>query len=259
MASPSPAPPFSRERARSPRQKRSKTRGAPSDGIPSPVSSTLTRTSSPSCSTTTATEPSDGVCRSAFVSRLKRTRSTLSGADDRRVAVELGAQGYAARIRLGLEAAQRGLHEPGKGSLPELERERAGVDSRELEEVVDEETQRAHLFAQGRQVAVGWGEAVLEGLQHRLHRGQRGSEVVARPRHKLPAERGSLTGALSGSQSGRATRPSRTRTRPSRSSAATASRSRSGSRRGPSTTARSTRARRWRKDPSKRLCLRRGG
>ena len=44
------------------------------------MSSTLTCTSRSTCSTRTATEPSDGVCRRAFVRRLNSTRSIFSGA-----------------------------------------------------------------------------------------------------------------------------------------------------------------------------------
>ena len=39
--------------------------------------------------------------------------------------------------------------------VAQLERQRTGVDARELEEVVDEAAERAHLFAHRRQVALG--------------------------------------------------------------------------------------------------------
>ena len=52
------------------------------------------------------------------------------------------------RPRLGLEAADAGRDELGRaGASRELERERARVDPRELEEVVDEPAERPHLLA----------------------------------------------------------------------------------------------------------------
>src|SRR6266566_1761340 len=59
-------------------------------------------------------------------------------------------------------------------------------------------------------------------------------------------------------QAGRLTSSASTVTRPSRSSAATASESRSATRCAEAATRRSVAARRWRNEPSKRLCLRNG-
>ena len=65
------------------------------------------------CSTQTATEPSDGVWRSAFVSRLKSTRSIFAGRDERRgLAVERRpTSSILPRRRLGLEEPQRRVDE----------------------------------------------------------------------------------------------------------------------------------------------------
>ena len=138
-------------------------------------------------STRTATEPSDGVCRSAFVSRLKRTRSNLSGASrastPRRRRRRLSATPRASAS--GCEEPQRGVDERRDRHLLQLERERAGVDPRQLEQVVDERRERPHLLAQRRQVVVGGREAVLDRLEHRLHRGDRRAQVVARPGDEL--------------------------------------------------------------------------
>ena len=60
-----------------------------------------------------------------------------------------------------------------------------GVDARELEEVVDEQREHAHLLAQDRQVLLGVAEPVLERLEHRLHVRERRPEVVARPGDEL--------------------------------------------------------------------------
>jgi hypothetical protein len=69
--------------------------------------------------------------------------------------------------------------------LLELERERARVDLRELEEIVHEPPQRANLVAHGREVMLGGDDPVLDRLEHRLQRGERGLQVVARPRDQL--------------------------------------------------------------------------
>ena len=64
--------------------------------------------------------------------------------------------------------------------LPQLERERAGVDPGQLEEVVDELAQVADLVVHAGQVLVGRREAVLERLDHRLQGGEGRAQVVAR-------------------------------------------------------------------------------
>src|SRR5436853_348995 len=66
-------------------------------------------------------------------------------------------------------------------------RQRARIDARELEEVVDEPAQGAHLVAERGEVLVRRREAVLERLEHRLHRRERRPQVVARPRDELAA------------------------------------------------------------------------
>ena len=101
--------------------------------------------------------------------------------------VHVGAERDAAGVGLRLELSQRGRDERRDGHLLQLEREHPGVDPGQLEEVVDQRRERAHLLAQRREVVVGGGEAVLDRLEHRLHRRDRGAEVVARPGDELPA------------------------------------------------------------------------
>ena len=69
----------------------------------------------------------------------------------------------------------------------ELERQCAGVDPRQLEQVLDEKRQAVYLVAERREVVGGLGEPVLERLEHRLHVRERGPQVVARPRDELAA------------------------------------------------------------------------
>ena len=181
-------PPPRPERARSPRQKRSNIRSRASSPSPSPVSSTVTCTTSWFADTRTATEPSEGVWRRAFVSRFWRTRCSSTGANRARTRVaDLGVQPDAPQAGFGLDAPQRGEHRAGDGSLLELEAERSGVDLRELEEVVDHRRQRPCLLLERRQRLGRLHEAVLQRLQHRLDIGERGAEVVARPGDELPA------------------------------------------------------------------------
>ena len=67
---------------------------------PRRVSSTRDAAPSPaSGSTTTATAPSDGVCRSAFVTRFSRTRSILSGSQRARAAADRGVSSRTPRER----------------------------------------------------------------------------------------------------------------------------------------------------------------
>ncbi len=85
--------------------------------------------------------------------------------------VELGAEprceGHVARLGFGLERAQAGVDERPEGRVAQLERERAGVDRRELEEVVDEPGKVLHLFADRGQILLRGCESVLERFEHR--------------------------------------------------------------------------------------------
>ena len=103
------------------------------------MSSTLTCTSWSTCSTRTATEPSEGVCRNAFVRRLSSTRSIFSGAK-RAVPSSVDARGEldASPSRIGLDAAQARLDDRLESAARELEGERTRVDACQLEKVVDE-------------------------------------------------------------------------------------------------------------------------
>ena len=155
IARPRPAPPFAC-RAESSRQKRSNIRRAASGVRPFPVSSTVTRTWSGAGASVTATVPSDGVLRSALVSRLRRTRSTSSGAQrasgrPSSTIRSRGRYGRALRPRSRARTIRRGR----KGTLLELAGEGACVDARELEEVVDETGQAPRLILEGRRYSVG--------------------------------------------------------------------------------------------------------
>ena len=78
MASPSPAPPPG-VRAGSPRKPASKIRGSTSSGTPPPPSATETKASAPRRPTSTMTEPSAGVWRTAFSRMFRRARGELRG------------------------------------------------------------------------------------------------------------------------------------------------------------------------------------
>jgi hypothetical protein len=86
-----------------------------------------------------------------------------------------------------LEGAHARRHQVVHGRVAQLEHEQPGVEARELEQVVDEVGEGAHLLPQRGQVAVRVAEAVLERLDHRLHRRERRAQVVAGPRDELPA------------------------------------------------------------------------
>jgi hypothetical protein len=90
------------------------------------------------------------------------------------------------RARASASVPCRQLRTARQGSHAQLERERARVDPGELEEIVDEQRERAHLLAQRGDVVGGLGEAVLERLQHREHVREGRAEVVARPGDELP-------------------------------------------------------------------------
>ena len=90
-------------------------------------------------------------------------------------------------MRLRLDTPETRLDERGERRLAELEREQPRVDPRELEEVVDELPEHVDLLAHRRQVVLRLGEPVLDRLEHRLQRGERRPQVVARPGDELPA------------------------------------------------------------------------
>ena len=90
------------------------------------------------------------------MTRLKSTRSIFSGRDGRRrLAVDVGATSSTCRAAAsGSSSRSAESTRPATGSLLQLERQRAGVDPRQLEQVVDEQRERPHLLAQRRQVVV---------------------------------------------------------------------------------------------------------
>ncbi len=96
-------------------------------------------------------------------------------------------QPHAARRRVGLERVHAGRHEVGERSLLQLERERAGVDPREHEQVLDEPGEDLRLRPDRGEVLLRPREPVLERLDHRAQRGERRAQVVAGPHHELAA------------------------------------------------------------------------
>src|SRR6266545_2681557 len=100
-------------------------------------------------------------------------------------------------VRARLETADTGLDERGELGTPKLERQRPGVDATELEEIFDEPGQRENLFAQSGKVLLRLGESVLDRFQHRLHRGDRRTQIMACPGNELPAGVEELLQALS--------------------------------------------------------------
>ena len=69
----------------------------------------------------------------------------------------------------------------------QLDRERSGVDLRQLEHVVDEKRQRAHLLVQRGDVVVRCDEPVLGRFEHGPHVRERCAKIVAGPGDELPA------------------------------------------------------------------------
>ena len=93
------------------------------------------------------------MCRSAFASRLCSTRSTLSGAHRAVTDSPTCASSVTCRARASASTPRRHERdEAGELRLAQLERQRAAVDPRELEEVVGERRERANLVAQRGQV-----------------------------------------------------------------------------------------------------------
>ena len=90
-----------------------------------------------------------------------------------------------AGARLGRERLDAGLDERADRHAVGLERGVVRVDLRELEQVVDEHAERVDLLPHRGQVVLGLDDPVLDRLEHRLERGDRGPQVVARPRHEL--------------------------------------------------------------------------
>src|SRR5207249_2043191 len=88
---------------------------------------------------------------------------------------------------LGLEATDARGYELAQRHLAQLERERTCVDLRELEEVVDQRSERLGLLVQGGEVVLGRGQPVLDRLQHRLDRRERRTQVMTRPGDELAA------------------------------------------------------------------------
>ncbi len=78
-------------------------------------------------------------------------------------------------------------HKAVEAHVAQLQGELPRVDARELKEVVDQTGQVAHLVAHRRQVLLGGREPVLDGLDHRLERRERGAQVVAGVGHQLAA------------------------------------------------------------------------
>ena len=120
--------------------------------------------------------------------RFRRTLSILSGA--KRAVASAGPDGLQADAptrRLGADPREAALHDRGDRQLSQLERQRARLDPAELEEVVDELGEDAHLVAERGEVVRGLRETVLERFEHRLHVRERRAEIVAGPGDELSA------------------------------------------------------------------------
>ena len=86
-----------------------------------------------------------------------------------------------------LEAANARIDEPAERSVRQFEREHAGVDAREFEEVVDERAEPSRLLRQGLDVLVRGRDPVLDGLDHRPDRRKRRAQIVTCPGNELAA------------------------------------------------------------------------
>ena len=138
----------------------------------------------------TSTTPSAGVCRIAFITRLETTRDSPAGSavtsdallDLRRRAVRRAARAT------GSAPAIASLTTSPSATGCGLQRQHAGVDPGQLEEVVDHPHHPVDLGADlavvARRVV---GQAVLERLGHRPQPGQRRAQVVGDPRDQLAA------------------------------------------------------------------------
>ena len=157
--------------------------------MPSPVSSTLTRTPSTSPATNTATEPSPGVWRRALARRLsEHALEVVRGAPRRRRGrIHAGLDPDAPRLGARGDPAHAAVHQAIETHVAQLHGELSPVDARELEEVIDQAGEVAHLVAHGREVLLGGCEPVLDGLEHRLERREGGAQVVAGMSHQLAA------------------------------------------------------------------------
>ena len=174
MARPSPAPrPTAGSRtgvrAGLPCQATSKTRSMSSLEMPPHASVTLSSIASPTCRPVTSTTPSAGVCRIALMSRLDTTRDSSPGsAVTKRPVVHVPAEAYAAGARDRVGAGQRLADHVAQRDRLEVQRQHAGVDPGELEEVVDHAHHPVDLGPDLAVVAGGVvGQPVLERLGHR--------------------------------------------------------------------------------------------
>src|SRR5262249_32426743 len=79
------------------------------------------------------------------------------------------------------------IDEPVKRRCRQFDREHAGVDARELEEVVDERAEPSRLLPQLLDVLIGGRDPVLDRLDHRPDGGERRAPVVACPGAELAA------------------------------------------------------------------------
>ena len=105
---------------------------------------------------------------------------------DEEAVVHVSAEAYAAGAGDRVGAGQRLADHVAQRDRLEVQRQHAGVDAGELEEVVDHPHHPVDLGADLAVVAGGVvGQPVLERLGHRAHRGQRRAQVVGHPRDQL--------------------------------------------------------------------------
>ena len=136
---------------------------------PVPVSSTATSRWSAAGSTTTETVPPSGVCRTAFASRLSRTRSTLSGAMRTGTTAATSAPRggcCASRASARTVPSELAISSSSEASRSSSVTAPASI-SASSKRSFDERREDAQLLADQRQVLVGRREPVLDGLDHR--------------------------------------------------------------------------------------------
>ena len=188
IASPRPAPPPSRRRAESARQNRSNARSRSAagslarvlDADADPVELPLRPTPPPSRRRACGAGRWQGGWRA-------RARGGRGAPRRRRGRIHAGLDPHAPRLGARGDPAHAAVHQAIETHVAQLHGQLSPVDARELEEVIDQAGEVAHLVSHGREVLLGGCEPVLDGLKHRLERREGGAQVVAGMSHQLAA------------------------------------------------------------------------
>ena len=118
-------------------------------------------------------------------------------AHGRRLCIPVRLESDPSRASVRLEASYAALDETVQAGLTQLERKHAGVDPRELEQVVDERRQHPQLVADRRQVFVRLRKAVIRGAGQAVvdkHFHFRNRHVVKSPASYIDASINLATG-----------------------------------------------------------------